>query len=141
MKYVFIVNPNSGSANHEIKLDYLQSKFDPNDELIIKETKYQFHAKELVVEALNEHADVIVACGGDGTINEVASALVKKNIPLGIIPAGSGNGLATNLGIPKDIDKAIEIIKSNNIHTIDVGRVEDNYFFSNVGFGIDADDS
>ena len=65
--------------------------------------------------------------------------LACGNIALGIIPAGSGNGLATNLNIPKDINKAIEIIKTNSVHTIDVGRVEDNYFFSNLGFGIDAE--
>ena len=139
MKYTFIVNPNSGNAKHDISLDFLQSKFDSSDEIVLKETVYQFHAKELVKEAIAENSDVIVACGGDGTINEVASALVKKNIPLGIIPAGSGNGLATNLNIPKDINKAIEIIKNHIVHTIDVGRVEDNYFFSNLGFGIDAE--
>lgn len=139
MKYTFIVNPNSGNAKHDISLDFLQSKFDSSDEIVLKETAYQFHAKELVKEAIAENSDVIVACGGDGTINEVASALVKKNIPLGIIPAGSGNGLATNLNIPKDANKAIEIIKSNAAHTIDVGRVEDKYFFSNLGFGIDAE--
>ncbi|WP_413533418.1 diacylglycerol/lipid kinase family protein [Empedobacter brevis] len=139
MKYTFIVNPNSGNAKHDISLDFLKSKFDSSDEIVLKETAYQFHAKKLVEEAIAEKSDVIVACGGDGTINEVASALVKKNIRLGIIPAGSGNGLASNLNIPKDINKAIDIIKTNAEHTIDVGRVEDKYFFSNLGFGIDAE--
>lgn len=139
MKYIFIINPNSGNAKHDITLGFLQSKFPSGDEVVIKQTAYQFHAKELVQEAINENADVIVACGGDGTINEVASALVNKNIPLGVIPAGSGNGLAANLNIPKDINKAIHIIQHNAIRTIDVGRVGDNYFFSNLGFGIDAE--
>jgi len=139
MKYIFIVNPNSGSAKHEITLDFLQANFHASDEIIVKETQFQFHAKQLVAEAIEENADVIVACGGDGTINEVANALVNTKIALGIIPAGSGNGLASNLAIPKDINKAIEIIKKNTVHTIDVGRVEDKYFFSNLGFGIDAE--
>lgn len=139
MKYFFIVNPNSGNAKHEISIQFLQSKFSPKDEIILKETAYQFHAKELVQEAIAQNADVVVACGGDGTINEVASALVHTTIHFGIIPAGSGNGLAANLGIPKDINKAIEIIKNSAVRTIDVGRVEDKYFFSNLGFGIDAD--
>ena len=139
MKYIFIVNPNSGNAKHDIQLDFLQSKFSSSDEISVKETAYQFHAKELANEAIAEKADVIVACGGDGTINEVASAMVNTKIPLGIIPAGSGNGLASNLAIPKDINKAIEIILKHNVHTIDVGRVEDKYFFSNLGFGIDAE--
>lgn len=139
MKYFFIVNPNSGNAKHEISIEFLQSKFSPKDEIILKETAYQFHAKELVQEAIVQNADVVVACGGDGTINEVASALVHTAIHFGIIPAGSGNGLAANLGIPKDINKAIEIIKNSAVRTMDVGRVEDKYFFSNLGFGIDAD--
>ena len=139
MRYTFIVNPNSGNAKHDISIDFLQSKFDASDQIVLKKTAYQFHAKELVQEAIAEKSDVIVACGGDGTINEVASAMVNTNIALGIIPAGSGNGLASNLNIPKDINKAIEIIKTNSVHTIDVGRVEDNYFFSNLGFGIDAE--
>lgn len=139
MKYFFIVNPNSGNAKHEISIEFLQSKFSPKDEIILKETAYQFHAKELVQEAIKQNADVVVACGGDGTINEVASALVHTTIHFGIIPAGSGNGLAANLGIPKDINKAIEIIKNSAVRTMDVGRVEDKYFFSNLGFGIDAD--
>lgn len=139
MKYFFIVNPNSGNAKHEISIQFLQSKFSPKNEIILKETAYQFHAKELVQEAIAQNADVVVACGGDGTINEVASALVHTAIHFGIIPAGSGNGLAANLGIPKDINKAIEIIKNSAVRTIDVGRVEDKYFFSNLGFGIDAD--
>lgn len=139
MKYFFIVNPNSGNAKHEISIQFLQSKFSPKNEIILKETAYQFHAKELVQEAIAQNADVVVACGGDGTINEVASALVHTTIHFGIIPAGSGNGLAANLGIPKDINKAIEIIKNSAVRTIDVGRVEDKYFFSNLGFGIDAD--
>lgn len=139
MKYFFIVNPNSGNAKHEISIQFLQSKFSPKNEIILKETAYQFHAKELVQEAIAQNADVVVACGGDGTINEVASALVHTTIHFGIIPAGSGNGLAANLGIPKDINKAIEIIKNSAVRTMDVGRVEDKYFFSNLGFGIDAD--
>ena len=139
MKYIFIVNPHSGNANHIISPAVLQAKFNPSDEIIVKETHYQFHAKELVKEAIAENADIIVACGGDGTINEVASALVHTGIPLGIIPAGSGNGLAMNKKKKKNVSNAIEIIKKHSIHTIDVGRVEDKYFFSNLGFGIDAE--
>ncbi|MGC1205225.1 MAG: diacylglycerol kinase family protein, partial [Flavobacteriaceae bacterium] len=85
-----------------------------------------------------QQADIIIACGGDGTINEVASTLVDTNIPLGIIPVGSGNGLASNLGIPKNIRKALHIIKNRKISKIDVGCVNYKYFFSNTGFGFDA---
>ncbi|GAB3654255.1 hypothetical protein GCM10028791_24860 [Echinicola sediminis] len=88
--------------------------------------------------AIKEKADLIVACGGDGTINEVATSLVGSNIPLGIIPMGSGNGLASNLNIPLDIPKALEVIKTGGIDKIDVGKVNGTYFFSNMGIGFDT---
>lgn len=105
----------------------------------IYETKRAFHAIELTQQAINNGAEVIVACGGDGTINEVAQQLVNTNIVLGIIPIGSGNGLATNLNIPKDINQAIQSIFNFNEIRIDVGKIDQHYFFSNIGFGIDAE--
>ena len=88
--------------------------------------------------AVLKNPDCIIACGGDGTINEVASSLVNSNIKLGIIPVGSGNGLASNLKIPKKIAEAISIIKAGISSKIDVGKVNSQYFFSNMGIGIDS---
>ena len=85
-----------------------------------------------------EGATIIVACGGDGTINEVASCLVRTPIILGIIPIGSGNGLASNLQIPSNVEKAIAIIKNKKNTQIDVGSINDRYFFSNTGIGFAA---
>ena len=84
-------------------------------------------------------ADIIVACGGDGTINEVASCLVNTNIPLGIVPFGSGNGLASNLKISKKMEKALQTIKDGLLTKIDVGQINATYFFSNTGLGFDSD--
>lgn len=92
----------------------------------------------LTKNAILNKPDSIVACGGDGTINEVASCLINTKIKLGIIPVGSGNGLASNLKIPKEIEKASEIIRSGISQAIDVGQVNEHYFFSNMGIGIDA---
>ena len=89
-------------------------------------------------ESVLEQADIVVACGGDGTINEVASCLVNTSIPLGIIPIGSGNGLASNLNIPKNINKALQLIKTQETKRIDVGQLNKHYFFSNTGIGFDA---
>lgn len=139
MKIDFIINPNSGKGKHQIRLEDLQNFLGSNYRITTHFTAYQYHAKELVLKALENKPDMIVACGGDGTINEVASALVGKEIPLGVIPCGSGNGLATNLGIPKDPKKALEIIKNFNVQSIDVGKVGEEFFFSNLGFGIDAE--
>ena len=101
-------------------------------------TKYAGHAKEIVKEKVNEAPDVVVACGGDGTINEVAQGLIGTSIKLGIIPIGSGNGLASNLSIPKELSRALETIISDKLIVIDVGKINEKYFFSNIGLGIDA---
>ncbi|GAL64573.1 transcription regulator [Algibacter lectus] len=106
--------------------------------ITIKSSGYKGHAIDLTKESIYQQADIIVACGGDGTINEVASTLVGTTIPLGVVPVGSGNGLASNLNIPRNIKKALYIIKNNQSTRIDVGCVNHRYFFSNTGFGFTA---
>lgn len=140
MKYIhFIVNPISGKASHDITESFLKQYFDENEyRIAVYHTKYPKHAIELTNAIVSYNPDCIVACGGDGTINEVASCLVNTPIKLGIIPVGSGNGLASNLNIPRDIDRAIAIIKHGIQSKIDVGRINEHYFFSNMGVGIDA---
>ena len=136
----FIVNPISGTGKHNFSKLFFQDYFDGSKySLSVKISEYKGHAIDLSNESIKQNADIIVACGGDGTINEVASTLVGENTPLGIIPVGSGNGLASNLTIPKDINKAIDLIKNNNQISIDVGVFNSRYFFSNTGFGFDAD--
>ena len=133
------MNPVAGSGKHPIGQKFLNDFFDKDEyRVTIKNSDYKKHAKLLTECSITEGADIIVACGGDGTISEVASCLVNTNIALGIIPLGSGNGLASNLKIPKDIERAIALIKSSSIKKIDVGRINDQYFFSNTGIGIDA---
>lgn len=140
MKYIhFIVNPISGKGNHNLSEAYLKGFFPASEFRIeVEYTLYSRHAKELVAKALAEHPDCIVACGGDGTINEVASLLVGTPIKLGIIPVGSGNGLAANLHIPRRVEDAIEVIRKGNASKIDAGVINGHYFFSNTGMGIDA---
>lgn len=140
MKYIhFIVNPISGKGIHNLSVAYLKGFFpDSEFRIEVEHTQYRQHAKELVAKAIAENPDCIVACGGDGTINEVASLLVGTPIRLGIIPVGSGNGLAANLDIPKRVEEAIEVIKKGNDLEIDAGVINGHYFFSNTGTGIDA---
>lgn len=140
MKHIhFIVNVIAGKGNNNIDLVLLEKYFNKEEyTLTIKPTSYKKHAVKLTQESINEQAEIIIACGGDGTINEVASCLVNTSIILGIIPIGSGNGLASNLDIPKNIDKALQIIKAQAIRKIDVGQLNSNYFFSNTGIGFDA---
>lgn len=140
MKHIhFIVNTIAGKGDNKIDLARLESYFKKAVFTInIKLTSYKKHAIKLTQESISEQADIIVACGGDGTINEVASCLVNTTIILGIIPIGSGNGLASNLNIPKNIDRALQIIKAQVVKKIDVGQLNNNYFFSNTGIGFDA---
>lgn len=140
MKHIhFIINPIAGKGNNNISLDILHKYFNKEAyKLVLKESKYKKHATTLTQESISEQAEIIVACGGDGTINEVASCLVSTPIILGIIPIGSGNGLASNLSIPKDIEKAIYLIKKYTVKQIDVGQLNNNFFFSNTGIGFDA---
>lgn len=139
-KYIyFIVNPISGKGKHNINLDFIHQFFDKEQYKIeVVYSKHKKHAVELAQLAVSQNPDVIVACGGDGTINEVASALVGTSIPLGIIPVGSGNGLASNLQISRNIQKAFQTLKGLKPSNIDVGSVNGIYFFSNMGLGIDA---
>ncbi|MEQ8218972.1 MAG: diacylglycerol kinase family protein [Arenibacter sp.] len=135
----FIINPKAGSGKNILEKEFLGSYFKEKEYCIsVKYSKFKKQAILLTQDSIREGAQTIVACGGDGTINEVASCLVGTNILLGIIPIGSGNGLASHLMIPSIIEKAIEIIKNNDIVTIDVGKVNESFFFSNTGMGFDA---
>jgi YegS/Rv2252/BmrU family lipid kinase len=140
MKVVhFIVNPIAGKGKAVITEQYLSKYFEKKEySIAVKHSKYKGHAKLLAEQSLQEKATIIVACGGDGTINEVASCLVHTKVALGIIPIGSGNGLARNLNISMNVEKAIDIIKKSITVKIDVGKINDFYFFSNAGIGFAA---
>ena len=135
----FIVNPISGNGNNLITPKLVSGVFNFDEfKVKIKQTQKSKHAKELALKSIKEGADVIVACGGDGTVNEIASSLVGSNVKLGIVPMGSGNGLASALKIPKSISGALNVIKNSNSTQIDVGEINKHYFFSNTGIGFDA---
>ncbi|GLU45167.1 diacylglycerol kinase family protein [Allomuricauda sp. NBRC 101325] len=135
----FIVNPIAGKGTQRLQQEYLEQFFIKSyHQLTVKYTEYRAHATTLTMESLAQGADIIVACGGDGTINEVASCLLGTAVPLGIIPIGSGNGLASNLNIPKNLRQALALLRSPEIIAIDTGTVHDRFFFSNTGIGFDA---
>ncbi len=133
------MNPIAGKGDLKFNESFLSGYFDSEQyELTLKVSNYAGHAKVLSTESLGEGAQVLVACGGDGTINEVASCLVGTDVPLGIIPMGSGNGLAESLEIPRNIKGAVQIIKEGTTNGIDVALVNGKPFFSNMGIGFDA---
>lgn len=113
-KIYFIINPISGNGRQMLELneDLIRSSFSlPDYEVIIEFTKSSGDAVRYGLDAISRKSDIVVACGGDGTINEIASLLVNTNIALGIIPRGSGNGLATHFGIKKDLNSALLNLK------------------------------
>lgn len=135
-----IINPISGVKSKTTIPQQLQEAFNNSEwELFITYTKRSMHAYELASEAVDKGFELVIAIGGDGTINEIAKALVNKNASLGIIPRGSGNGLANALGIPKSSKKAIDIIVKGNKECIDSCTINDNAFFCTTGLGFDAE--
>jgi YegS/Rv2252/BmrU family lipid kinase len=96
------------------------------------------HARELASAALDTAAALVIAWGGDGTINEIASTLAGSVTPLGIIPAGSGNGFANELGLPTDPARALAIALGGRDRRIDGGECDGRRFFNIAGTGFDA---
>ena len=104
----------------------------------IKYTEHSGHAAELARQAASRAFDIAVAVGGDGTVNEVARSLVHTETALGIVPCGSGNGLARHLGIPMNPSGALRVIADCNIEKLDYGMINDTPFFCTCGVGFDA---
>jgi YegS/Rv2252/BmrU family lipid kinase len=104
----------------------------------VQPTKQSGDAHLFAREAVRTRADLVVVWGGDGTVNEVASALVHTPVPMVIVPAGSGNGLAADLRIPFEPRAALTLAATGTTIAIDAGTVDERYFFNIAGIGIDA---
>ncbi len=138
-KIAFIVNPISGTQSKEHVLNLLDEKMDKARytwEVIY--TERAGHAVEIAAQQARQKTDVVVAIGGDGTINEIARSLVHTETALGIIPCGSGNGLARHLHIPMAPRKALEILNEGYSDIIDYGKINGVDFFCTCGMGFDA---
>lgn len=136
---LFIINPISGGKDKHkipelIDANIDRNRYSPNFSF----TEYVGHASEIAEEAANKNFDVIVAVGGDGTINEVAAKVMQYEKILGIIPFGSGNGLARFMHIPLKPLNAIKIINQGHTRMIDTGRFNEKPFFNMAGMGFDA---
>lgn len=138
-KVCLIINPISGTESKKNIPEEVAAAFDQREfDVIIRITGYPDHATEIAREAVKNRFSYVLTAGGDGTVNEVAKVLVNTDTTLGIIPFGSGNGLARELDIPMDSEKAIDIILKKNRRTIDYGIANDHIFFCTCGFGFDA---
>ncbi|UKJ07730.1 diacylglycerol/lipid kinase family protein [Solitalea lacus] len=138
---LFVINPISGGKSkkrvEQLIIDHLDHSM---YEYEMAYSNAVDHARKLSKSAVHLGFDVIVAVGGDGTVNEVARGILSMgaSATLGIVPYGSGNGLARHLQIPMDVEKAIQILNQNEIKIIDSAVLNDIPFFNVAGMGFDA---
>lgn len=138
-KILYIINPISGIKKKNSLQQIINDETDKNCfELSVKYTEYAGHGKEIAQQAVKNKFDIVVAVGGDGTINEISSQLIHTDTALGIIPKGSGNGLARFLKIPLDERKAVQLINKINIMEIDALKLNGSYSVNVAGIGFDA---
>lgn len=139
-KAFLIVNKFAGQRKkYSNALNTVVSVFEKNNwQVETVFTQFQGHATDLASEAVVSGFDMVVAAGGDGTVNEVAQGLLGKSIPMGIIPMGSGNGLAREMGLPMNILKCAQLLITGTKMQIDICRINNKKFLSTSGIGFDA---
>lgn len=138
-KLLFIVNPTSGDIPKEKTIAKIKQYINKDKfEYEIQLTERAKHAIELSAAAIKNNVDAVIAVGGDGSVNEVGRALIHTDVAMGILPLGSGNGLARHLKIPMNIEGAIEKINQFNIKKIDTATINDEVFLGTAGLGFDA---
>lgn len=138
-RIIFIMNPISGVVRKSGIPKIIENTLDKEHfDFSIVKTLYSGHASEIAKNAKEEGCDIVVAIGGDGTINEVARSIINSDTALGIIPCGSGNGLARHLMLPMDAHKAVEVINLHTTHELDYGLINNIPFFCTCGMGFDA---
>ena len=135
-KSLFIINPKSGTRTKAGIKQSIRDIFGNLADIVY--TRYVGHATELTGQGVAKGYKQIVAVGGDGTVNEIANALVDTGVPLSIIPMGSGNGLARHLGLPMKRETALSVSKVGKVVKVDCGMVDNRNFFCTMGLGFDA---
>lgn len=138
-KIAFVINPISGTGSKKEFPEIIGESL--NNDLYEHEivfTEHRFHGRDLAKHYVDAGYDAVIAVGGDGTVNEVARSLRHTDTALGIIPSGSGNGLARHLEIPLNVKKAVELLNHAEVINIDYGLVNDQPFFCTCGTGFDA---
>lgn len=138
LNILFIVNPISGTGKQKqlraLLADFLDyEKFD----FEMQFTEYRGHAS-LIAEKERDNFNMIVAVGGDGTVNEVAKGLIGSTCVMGILPLGSGNGLARHLKLPMRLQDSISVLNAQKVKTIDTASINGECFVNVAGIGFDA---
>lgn len=135
----FIINPISGTSDNRLLPSIIRQHLDLEQfEYEVFFTQKGGDATTIATQCVENKFDIVVSVGGDGTMNEIAKSLIHTDSALGIIPAGSGNGLARHLSIPINVEKAIKHLNNSEIINIDYGLVNKKPFFCTCGTGFDA---
>jgi len=150
-KYKIIANPSAGSGKGKRSISHIEQLFEQYKlDYDIISTERSWHAAELAKESALSGYDVVVAAGGDGTVNEIINGLMEAKIGMGassamaVLCVGRGNDFAYSMGIPYDLEQACKAIAEDQRRTIDIGRViggvhpQGRYFGNCVGVGFDA---
>lgn len=138
-RIAFIINPISGTSTKKDLPEQILAALDTEQfEADFVYTEHRFHGHELAAEYAASGYHAVIAVGGDGTVNEVGRSLIHTDTALGIIPMGSGNGLARHFQIPLVVKKAVEMLNHSEIILMDYGLVNDHPFFCTCGTGFDA---
>lgn len=137
-KILIIINPNAGKKISKAVIQIIRREFPQNLYYQVAIWKNKEHFDEIAGLLKSEGYTDAVAVGGDGTVNRVATEIVGTEIRLGILPVGSGNGLARTLGISMNIEQAIRQIVEGKSRKIDCGTVNGQHFFCTSGLGFDA---
>lgn len=138
-KVRFIINPRSGTSSKSDLPELIRSRMnDQSFRFDLHFTERPLHARELSAEAEREGYAIVAVAGGDGTVNEAASALLHSETRLAILPAGSGNGLARHLGLPVKMERALDIIQLGKTISIDTFTAGSHVAIGTFGIGFDA---
>ena len=139
--FVIITNPVSGKGKGEKIAQYAHQRLTAaGRDGCVKHTTQSGDATWLAAEAIEEGVGFLIACGGDGTVHEVVNAIARKpGVVLGILPCGKGNDLANELGIPRQPQRAVEVLLGGITRRVDLGKIGDRYFDTIVGCGYDAE--
>ena len=138
MKLLFIINPGSGSHNINLK-EVISNHFETKQiETELFELPEDCSIEKIKQKIISAHADKVVAVGGDGTLKLVAECLLNSETPIGIIPAGSANGMAKELGIPTDITEALDFLETGTPKKIHVVKINEEICIHLADLGFNA---
>ncbi|MCK4546973.1 MAG: diacylglycerol kinase family lipid kinase [Candidatus Eisenbacteria sp.] len=134
-----IINPTSGTWMRRVDIDMIRGKLARRGiSLTVFETRGPEDATAEARRVVAEETDLVIAAGGDGTINEVVNGLAGSGVPLAILPQGTENVLAQEFSIPLDLSDAADLLVRGQVVSIDLGLAHDRHFLLTVGIGLDA---